>query len=78
MINFCIFYFSFPSTSTSLPSTSGTTQPTELPGVDGSSNVHALQEICPSASLFDIQSALNASNGDADEAAQQLLGNVFK
>lgn len=61
----------------SLPSTSGTTQPSELPGAVGSLSVHALQEICPSASLSEIQIALAVSNGDADEAAQQLLGNVL-
>jgi len=61
----------------SLPSTSGTTQPSELPGTAGSSSVHALQEICPGASLSDIESALAVCNGDAHEAVQQLLGNVF-
>lgn len=61
----------------SLPSTSETIQPSELPGAVGSLSVHALQEICPSASLSEIESALAVSNGDADEAAQQLLGNVF-
>ena len=61
----------------SLPSTSGTAQPSELPGAVNSLSVHALQEICPSASLSEIQSALAVSNGNADEAAQQLLGNVF-
>ena len=61
----------------SLPSTSGTTQPSVLPGAVGSLSVHALQEICPSASLSEIQIALAVSNGDADEAAQQVLGNVL-
>ena len=65
-----IFFFS-------LPGTSGTTQPSELPCAIGSLSVHALQEICPSASWSDIQSALAVSNGDADEAAQHLLGSVF-
>jgi len=48
-----------------------------LPGSIGSSSVHALQEICPSASFSEIQSALAVCNGDADEAAQQLLGNFL-
>ena len=60
-----------------MPSTSGTAQPSELPGAVNSLSVHALQEICPSASLSEIQIALAVSNGDADEAAQQLLGNVL-
>ena len=60
-----------------MPSASGTAQPSELPGAVGSSSLHLLQEICPSASLSEIQRALAASNGDADEAAQQLLGNIL-
>ena len=60
-----------------MPSTSGTAQPSELPVAVGSLSVHALQEICPSPSLSEIQSALAVSNGNAHEAAQQLLGNVL-
>ena len=68
-----LIYFEYSFTC----STSGTAQPSELPGAVGSLRFHALQEICPSASLSEIQSALAASNGNADEAAQQLLGNVL-
>ena len=60
-----------------MPSTSGTTRPSVLPGAVGSLSVHVLQEICPSASFSEIQIALAISNGDADEASQQLLGNVL-
>ena len=74
--------FELPGTSgvsqpSGWPSTSGTSQPSDLPGSIGSSSVHALQEICPSATLLDIQSALTVCNGDPDEAAQKLLGNFL-
>ncbi|XP_031573313.1 uncharacterized protein LOC116307286 isoform X2 [Actinia tenebrosa] len=37
-------------------------------------NVNVLSEICPNASTIEIRRALNSSNGNIHEAAQQLLG----
>ena len=41
-------------------------------------NFKVLHEICPNATNVEIDRALSLSNGDVDEAAQQLLGQYFK